>query len=326
MSILGGSDQTQTPGLLNDPSARTLVAGDLEAVFLPGHGMLGASLRHRGVEILRRVDDLAAAAAKGSTAGIPLLYPWANRLADFRYHAAEREVVLDPSSSLLHFDEHGLPMHGVPWSLLAWKLTTARRDFLSAQLDWTRSELLAVFPFPHRLEVSATLRSDSLTIETILVAGSDGPVPVSFGFHPYFGLPELARAQWRLELPAMRKLVLDPRGIPTDAEEPFAGLRARLGELGFDDGFALMEEYASFSVSGAGRRIAVEFLEGYPYLQIYAPKDKDYIALEPMTAPSSALTSGRGLRLVKPGAQFRAVFRIRINVSRSPLARSDSLS
>jgi hypothetical protein len=66
---------------LKDPSAVTLVAGDLEAVFLPGYGMLGASLRHRHIEILRRVQDLEVAAAKGSTAGIPLLHPWANRLA-----------------------------------------------------------------------------------------------------------------------------------------------------------------------------------------------------------------------------------------------------
>jgi hypothetical protein len=29
-----------------------------------------------------------------------------------------------------------------------------------------------------------------------------------------------------------------------------------------------------------------------------------------MTAPTSALTSGRGLRLVEPGRQFRAAFRI----------------
>ena len=302
----------QSSGLLNDPSARTLVGGDLEAVFLPHHGMLGASLRHRGVEMLRRVEDLDAAAANGSTAGIPLLHPWANRLAGSRYRAAGREVNLDPSSRLLHLDAHGLPMHGVPWSLLAWEPTEARQDFLAARLEWTRSDLLAVFPFRHRLEMAATLRSDGLTIETTLVAGPDGPVPVSFGFHPYFGLPDFPRAQWRLELPAMRRLVLDPRGIPTGDEESFGGLDEQLGELDFDDGFALMEEQTSFSVAGTGRRITVEFLEGYPYVQVYAPKDKDYIALEPMTAPTSALTSGRGLRLVERREEFRAVFRIRV--------------
>jgi aldose 1-epimerase len=162
-----------------DPSAVTLVAGDLEAVFLPGYGMLGASLRHRHVEILRRVQDLEVAAAKGSTAGIPLLHPWANRLAGPRYRTAGREVVLDPSSPLLHFDEHGLPMHGVPWSLLAWELTEARQDRLEARLEWSRRDLLAVFPFRHRLELVATLGPDRLTLETTLVANRDGPVPVS---------------------------------------------------------------------------------------------------------------------------------------------------
>jgi aldose 1-epimerase len=302
----------QSSGLLKDPSARTLVAGDLDAVFLPGHGMLGASLRHRGMEMLRRVEDLDGAAASGSTAGIPLLHPWANRLSGFRYRAAGQEVNLDPSSPLLHLDAHGLPMHGVPWSLLAWELTEARQDFLAARLEWTRGELLTVFPFRHRLEMAATLGSDGLTIETALVADPGGPVPVSFGFHPYFGLADFPRAQWRLELPAMRRLVLDPRGIQTGDEEPFDGLDAQLGELAFDDGFALMAEQASFSIAGGARRISVEFLEGYRYAQIYAPKDKDYIALEPMTAPTNALTSGRGLRLVKSGEQFRAVFRIRV--------------
>lgn len=296
--------------LLEDTSARTLVAGDLEAVFLPGHGMLGASLRHRGVEMLRRVEDLDGAAANGSTAGIPLLHPWANRLAGARYSAAGRKVNLNLSSPLLHLDAGGLPMHGVPWSLLAWEVTEAKQDFLAARLDWSRSDLLTVFPFPHQLEMAATLRSDGLTIETTLIARPDGPVPVSFGFHPYFGLSELPRAEWQLELPAMRKLLVDSRGIPTGAEETVERLNKPLGDLDFDDGFALMAEQGSFSVAGTSRRITVQFFAGYPYAQIYAPRDKDYIAFEPMTAPTSALTSGRSLRLVGPGGRFQARFRV----------------
>ena len=296
-----------------DSSTRKLVAGDLEAVFLPAHGMLGASLRHKGVEILRRVEDLEAVAARGSSAGIPLLYPWANRLSEPRYRVLGQEVVLDKSSLLLHFDEHGLPMHGVPWPLLRWVVREARQDFMAAQLDWFSSDLLAVFPFRHRVELAVTLRPDGLTLETTVVASSEGPVPVSFGFHPYLGFPDRSRAKWYLELPAMRKLVLDGSGIPTGDEEPFGGFRAELGENSFDDGFALMEEQTTFSVAGATRRLSVDLLEGYRYAQIFAPKDKEYIALEPMTAPTSALTSGRGLGFVPPGDRFRAVFRIRID-------------
>jgi aldose 1-epimerase len=298
---------------LKEPTAHTLIAGDLESVFLPAHGMLGASLRHKGVELLGRVEDLEAAAARGSTAGIPLLHPWANRLAEPRYRVAGQAVVLDTSSPLLHLDEHGLPMHGVPWSLLSWTPTESRPDFLAARLEWSNSDLLTIFPFRHRLELAATIHDDGLTLETTLVAGSEGPVPVCFGFHPYFVLPELSRMDWRLELPAMRKLVLDPRGIPTGDEEPFGGFSARLGEDSFDDGFALLEERTSFSVTGAKRRVSVDFLEGYRYAQVFAPRDKNYMALELMTAPTSALTNNHGLRVVGPGQRLRAVFRIRID-------------
>ena len=118
-----------TRRFLQESSARTLVAGDLQAVFLPDHGMLGASLRYKGVEILRRVEDLEAAAARGSSAGIPLLYPWANRLAESRYRVLGQEVVLDKSSPLLHFDAK-LGEGGEPPSLRAAR---AILDFVETQ-------------------------------------------------------------------------------------------------------------------------------------------------------------------------------------------------
>jgi aldose 1-epimerase len=169
---------------MNDPSARSLVAGDLEAVFLTNHGMLGASLRHCGAEILRHVDDLDAAAAKCSTAGISFLHPWANRLASSNYRVAGREVMLNLSSPLLHLDENGLPMHGVSWSLLAWEVVEAKPNSLKTWLEWNRNSLLAVFPFPHRLEMTAILCTTGLTLETTLIAGANGTMPVGCGFHP----------------------------------------------------------------------------------------------------------------------------------------------
>jgi aldose 1-epimerase len=239
-----------------DSSARTLTAGDLRAVFLPGLGMLGASLRHRGEELLGRLDEIEAFAHTGQTCGIPLLHPWANRLGGSRYQAAGREVLLDPVSSLLHFTDEGYP-----------------------------------------IEMVVTLRPNSLTIETTLIAGSSGPVPVSFGFHPYLRLPGLPRAAWQIHLPAMRRQLLDTRLLPTGEESPFAALDTVLGDRTFDDGFIALEQSPSFSIMGSGRRITIEFLDGYRYAQVYAPSGNDYLAFEPMTAPTNALATGRGLHL-----------------------------
>ncbi|MFL6592903.1 MAG: aldose 1-epimerase [Luteimonas sp.] len=292
---------------------RTLSAGHLTARFLPEQGMVCASLRHRDAELLRRVDDMAADAATGHVAGVPITHPWANRLSRWSYCAAGKDVELDPESPLLHRDWNGTCIHGVPWSRLAFQVIDAADDFLAASLEWTAPELLAVFPYPHTLRIEAALDADGLEIATIVVAHADGPVPVSFGFHPYVGLPGLPRREWQLTLPSMVHLELDERLIPTGRRFPFAAMDRPLGSLEFDDGFALGTEQAVFAISGGGRRVSMQFLRGYDHAQIYAPADQDLIALEPMTAPANALVSGDGLGILAAGSRYDAVFRIGVD-------------
>ncbi|MGB7732043.1 MAG: aldose 1-epimerase [Candidatus Acidiferrum sp.] len=300
---------------MNDSSTISLNAGNLSAIFWPGAGMLCVSLSFRGEEQLRRLDDLESAKRKGSTAGIPLLYPWANRLPGLHYRAAGQDVDLDPVSPLLHFDDRGLPMHGVPWGELHWDILEAKSDSVLAQLDWKRPELVALFPFPHRVQMAANVTSDSLVLQTTVFADAGSPVPISFGFHPYFGISGLPRAEWRLQLPRMCKLLLDARGIPTGVEEFFGPVDGLLGDTSYDAGFALLSEQSSFSVSGGKHNITVAFLEGFAYAQVFAPKDKDFVALEPMTAATSALTSGKGLRVTEHGREFRASFRVKMEAA-----------
>jgi aldose 1-epimerase len=45
--------------------------------------------------------------------GIPLLHPWANRLAGFDYEAAGKHVSLPRGTGVIPTDEAGLPIHGV---------------------------------------------------------------------------------------------------------------------------------------------------------------------------------------------------------------------
>lgn len=304
---------TAVPNALDDPSGTRVAAGDTEAVFEPGHGMLGISLRHKGVELLRRIDDLKTYAARNQTAGIPFLFPWANRLAGFQYEVEGRGVTLSPHSPTLRYDAGGLPMHGLMWPHLIWSIEESAEDRLTGRYDWSHPKGLVIFPYPCRLTMTATVEPGSLTIETAITATSDIAVPVSFGFHPYLGLPGVPRQEWRVMLPEMRHLMLDARMIPTGESESFSGLDAALGTRDFDDGFALVGDRATLSIAAGDHRISVDLLEGFPYTQVFAPHDKDYLAFEPMTAPTNALISGEGLRLVAPGETFRAVFRIRID-------------
>ena len=51
---------------------------------------------------------------------------------------------------------------------------------------------------------------------------------------------------------------------------------------------------------------------GRPAAQLFAPPSVDVVCPEPMTAPTDALRSGRGLRLVQPGRRFSAQFSVEV--------------
>jgi galactose mutarotase-like enzyme len=129
-------------------------------------------------------------------------------------------------------------------------------------------------------------------------------------------LPGLPRADWHVALPVRRRAILDGRGIPTGKSEAVAIEPGPLGDLTYDDHFLELEEPARFVLAGGGRRIELEFGEGYPCAQVYAPLgsgEEPYICFEPMTAPVNALVSGEGVRSVPPGGSFRADFSVRVS-------------
>jgi aldose 1-epimerase len=294
-------------------------SGGIEAAFVPGAGMVGCSLRHRGEELLGQRRGLHAYLAERATMGIPLLYPWANRLARRRFSVAGRDVVIDPQATPLRLDSAGLAMHGLLSAAAGWQVE--RHDsvgdgaVLAARFDFAaHDELMAAFPFAHVLLFEAALAGPTLTIATTVRAMDDAPVPIAFGYHPYLRLPGVARSDWDIEVPVREQLRLDSQMLPT-GERIVARVHAgALGARTFDDAFFAPEGSAPFVLAGGGRRIELAFVEGYPYAQVFAPADDDVIAFEPMTAPANALiAAGPALRLVAPGDSFRATFSITLS-------------
>ena len=287
----------------------------LQATFVPDAGMVCCSLRHDGAELLAPRGGVRAYAERGSTMGIPLLYPWANRLAGFSYRAGEETVELPRDSPLLKLDEHGLPIHGVIPSALSWELcddAAAESHELRARMRWQRRELLAIFPFAHTVELRARLDRATLTIDVEVDPLDDRAVPVSFGFHPYLSPTEGERDRWEVELPVRERLLLDARMIPTGAREPLLARRFALAQTSSDDAFAGLLEPPVFTLAAAKQRIELELLRGYSYAQLYAPAGERFVCFEPMTAPTNALLGDEQLQHATPGEPFRASFTISV--------------
>ena len=270
--------------------------------------MVCCSLRHAGEELLAQLDGLAAYARTGKTMGIPLLHPWANRLGEWSYEAAGREVDLRAldGGPVCADGETGLPMHGTLPRRFGVVAADASR--LEAELGDAAS---AAFPFEHAVRLEATLTATTLRIATTVTAAGDGPVPVAFGFHPYLTLPGVPRDDYRVELPVSRRLVLGEHKLPTgatEAVEPFAG---PLGGHAFDDGYDEVAQPAVFVLEGGGRRIELRFESGFPVAQVFAPPGQEFACFEPMTARTDALRTGE-FPLATPGEPYAAAFSITV--------------
>jgi aldose 1-epimerase len=309
------SDPSLRFGTVDGEPAVTLAAGELEATFLPGLGLLGTSLRHRGEELLALPGGVEGYRDRHVT-GLPLLAPWANRLPGWRYRAAGVEVSLEGLD--LPTDPAGLPIHGTLTARPGWRLerlaAEADRAVLVAGFDYGAwPELLAAFPFPHRLTVAATLQEASLAVTTTLAATDQRPVPVAFGWHPYLRLPGTPRAAWRLLLPRRTHLELDDRGLPTgrSAEEPAEA--DPVGGRTYDDLYALEDDPGGrrLGLEAAGRRLVVGYGDGYDHAQVFAPPGAEFVCLEPMTGPTAALAAGT-TPLVAPGDTFAARFTVTV--------------
>jgi aldose 1-epimerase len=294
----------------------TSVDGGTSADFVPDAGMLCCSLERDGEQLLDLGKGLAAYAAHGHTMGIPLLYPWANRLERFEYRAAGKFVTFPDDRALTHADPNGLPIHGAIPGLMRWEPhDRVDHSTLSARLEWnppSPSDLQQLYPFAHEVDVEAAIAPGALAIATHVRAVGSDEVPISFGYHPYLRPPGGPRDGWRLKLPRLERLAHDAQQIPTGAREPVADTEVELADSSWDDGFAVLEQPARFEVidDESGHGIAVELLEGYPFAQIFAPPGHDFICFEPMTAPTNALSSGDGLTVLSPGEEYRAVFRV----------------
>ena len=302
-------------------AALTLAAGargGLEAVFVPEAGMICCSLRHRGEELLGQRNGLRAYVERHSTMGIPFLHPWANRLGTDRFELAGRRVDLTLPGLALKRDDAGLPIHGLLSAAPGWRverhLELDGGGLLAASFDFgAHPHLLDAFPFPHRVEIEATLIEGSLEIATSVTATADVAVPIAFGFHPYLRLPGVPRADWLLAAPVHERLVLDPGGLPAGAREPTAIEPGPLGERTYDDAFRAPAPGTPFTLTGPDRRIELRMDSGYPFAQIFTPADSDAVAIEPMTAPANALlTAGPALPFVPPGETFGASFSIQV--------------
>jgi galactose mutarotase-like enzyme len=294
----------------------TLTSDDgVEVGFVPGAGMVGVSMTLDGVELLARRGGLTAYLDRASTFGIPLLAPWANRLAEPHQRVGDVGWDVRVGDPGVHADEFGQPIHGLAAGLTGWVVEEAAADAgvarLRARLCFDEQlDRFASFPFAHQLVVTVTLTGRTLRIATSLTALGERAVPIAFGWHPWFEFPDVPRAEWVVSAPFDQRAVLSPEKIPTGQVRFDPLPQGPLGDVVLDDVFLDVPEGAEASVRAGDRGVTVRYVSGYDVGVVFAPAELDIVCLEPMTAPTDPFSGHWPLRLAEPGATIEAVVEV----------------
>jgi galactose mutarotase-like enzyme len=316
----------------------------LEATVLPGRGMmlLQARLRLASGEVINAIvapdAEGAARALKGGpddfagnasfSFGGAILAPYANRIRgrpvagawEIETEVAGHTVRLPANWSGKATGAERYAMHGlilatpVPWRQPAPDLVTGRLEAGDFDGRWPGRALL---------DFEWRLRDGGLHLAVTATNAGKTPLPIGFGWHPYFALPSGDRRQARLWLPARSRVLVDnyDEVLPTGQVEAVAGGAydftapggKALGEAYLDDCFIALQRQAGEAVAelcdpaaGLGLRIASASPQVSAF-QTYAPPDKAFVALEPqfnLADPYGGEWRGRdtGMAQVAPGA------------------------
>jgi aldose 1-epimerase len=304
--------------ILND-----LRAGS-EARVLPGFGFncyrFQAVIDEKPYEILHSEPGFEDGQGKPSHNGVPVLFPFPNRIRQGRFTFAGKNYTL-PAGDPLGNAIHGFVIER-PWRV------TGRGD-LDGKGQWIEGtfhagadapELLRLWPADFRISLRYTLRGNELACRIRIDNPDDKPLPFGFGTHPYFRLP-LSEAgdegRCRVYAPASAQWVLEDF-LPTGEVRPVPDAKdlrdgRLLSELRLDDVFselAFQNGRATCRLVDEVARVEVvqEFDRFFRELVIYNPPHRRSISLEPYTCTTDAINLhsrgvDAGLRVLQPGEE-----------------------
>jgi aldose 1-epimerase len=271
----------------------------------------------------RPAATLAEWRAKPRLSGNPFMAPWANRLDQDAFFANGKKFLLNDALGNLRRDANKLPIHGLLLFSPHWEVVSLGADERSARvtsrLDFSRyPDLMAQFPFAHRIEMTYVLEDGHLEVVTRLENHAAEPMPVSVGYHPYFQVHDAPREEWKVHVAARQQVVLSKLFVPTGERKPLAlPDPVPLKETPLDDVFTDLvrdeQGRAEFRLEGARQSVSVRFGPKYTVAVVYAPPGNHFVAIEPMSAVTNGLNLHQAglypeLQSIPPGGEWRESF------------------
>jgi aldose 1-epimerase len=330
MTLANSSNAAYRASMKTVDNVEVVVLADdtrgMEVLIAPSLGMNSYSFTIHGKQVMWAPFTSPANVQGASMYGNPLLWPWANRIDGMSYTFEGRKYNFNPGLGNVRPGPANTPIHGLFVREKRWKVAApvanAASASVTASIDFhAYPELAAQFPFAHTFSMTYSLRDGALEIETRIDNKSASAMPVSLGYHPYFKMAGTPREQWTVDLPATTRYQLTERLVPNGTTEPNPyPASIPLNQTLLDDVFGGLKRdpdgYARITVRAGAQSLAIEYGPGYDIAVVYAPKGRDFLCVEPMTAITNAFNATaagwyKGLPVIAAGQSWSATYRIR---------------
>jgi aldose 1-epimerase len=292
----------------------------------------------KGEDVIRKtwntLDDIRA---RMGLNGVPLLWPYANRLDEQAFYANGKKYSFDPGMG--NTGTNAIPIHGFLQNTNAWKFVEAKADgnsaWITSKLDFFRvPAYMKQFPFAHTLTMTYRVQDGALEVHTRIDSMSDEPMPVAIGFHPYFQLTDSPREEWRLSVAAKTHWLLDPNKVPTGQTQPITAIlpdpkNVLVKDVTLDDIFTDLERdaqgRATMTLIGKTQQLDVVVGPKFKTILVLSRDNnanrlpataRGTVAFEPMAGVSNALNLAhkglyKELQSIEPGGSWEESFWIR---------------
>lgn len=292
------------------------------ARVLPSYGFNVFDLRLpiAGVStpVVSAAADFAENPSHPARSGVPILFPYPNRVRAGRFRFGDREYSLPITNGPNAI--HGFALEA-NWDVIDHR-AGPEGAFVTGRFQISKQapERLGSWPADAVLEVRYGLSGLRLTMDVTVTNRSSTAMPYGFGIHPYFFLPFApdgdpretqvimpASTYWVLQdfLPTGEVRPVDDR-LDFRAGQPRRGLELDdvLSGLSYDEG-----EWGVCRLIDQARsaELRIGFDRGFRELVAFTPKGRDnVIAIEPYTQTTDAINLeprgvSAGLRVVSPG-------------------------
>ena len=222
--------------------------------------------------------------------GNPILFPICGNLPDDVY-------AYDGKSYSLK--QHGFARN-LPWEVVEQSTESSSKLTISLK---SNDETLAVYPFEFQVKFVYELEGKTLKIHQEYINQSDKVMPLSFGFHPYFLVPD--KEKLSLDIPASTYQAKDSTEVVSykgsfdfNEDEIDVALKPLNGSS------------ASITDSSRSLKINLKWSEDFSTIVFWTVKGKDFVCLEPWSAPRNALNTAENLTKLQPGASCEALVEI----------------